>query len=505
MQYLSTPWLFVAVITASAVVFAVLWYCALYRQATQISVVQNIPHDVRLSTLLFRNETLVDSDCSLGKLPWSDDVEVSEWRHLRCWLGKRFGTLPYLLTDLKDGEIRDFPAIERTDPASLTLSTVQGLRRVELKDPTESEPSYAHRARAIETYVSRLSDVLNHSPCAIRVYDKTHETAWSNQRFKQFNEEQTELFVRASLSLETEKRIFLPAHHGDKERYLELKHLDQPDFQVLYVNDVTQVVQAEKARREFIQTLTKTFANLTTGLAVFDQNQRLVLFNPALLDMTSLSPSFLSSQPPMVEVFDRLRDSNMLPEPKNYGSWRNQINAMIKSASEGLYIDDWLLPNGMTYRITGRPHPDGAVAFLFEDISDEVALTRRFRSQIDLRQAALDVVTYAVAITGPNHAVLMCNRACTELFGIDPEAAFAEMALQDFLRICAEKLPHVWFWEACEKSIINRTELERVIESKDNELYLCKVDLLPGNATNISICRQSADIRDQSECESLTA
>ena len=198
------------------------------------------------------------------------------------------------------------------------------------------------------------------------------------------------------------------------------------------MNDVTQVVRAEKARREFIQTLTKTFANLTTGLAVFDQPQRLALFNPALLDLTGLDPAFLSGQPQLSEVFDRLRDSNMLPEPKNYGSWRNQMNAMIKSASEGLYIDDWSLPNGMTYRITGRPHPDGAVAFLFEDISDEVALTRRFRGQIDLRQAALDVVPHAIAITGPNNSVLLCNRACSDFFGVDPESSFAEMGLRDF-------------------------------------------------------------------------
>ncbi|MEL7258343.1 MAG: PAS-domain containing protein [Pseudomonadota bacterium] len=438
-------------------------------------------------------------------MPWSDDADVSEWRHLRSWLGRRFGTLPTRLNDLGEGQCREFPALDNEDRAILVLSGLQDVQRVQIKDPSEQDPSGAHRARELETFVARLGAVLNETPCAIRVFDKVHETAWHNQNFSAFSEDQAELLIRAPCSLENGKRVHLPAQNGQPETYLELTHLDREDFQVLYVNDVTQVVNAEKARREFIQTLTKTFANLTTGLAVFDQNQSLALFNPTLLDLTGLNPSFLSGQPQLAEVFDRLRDSNMLPEPKNYGSWRNQMNAMIKSASEGLYIDDWSLPNGMTYRITGRPHPDGAVAFLFEDISDEVALTRRFRSQVDLRQAALDVVNHAIAITGPNNAILLCNRACSDFFGVDPESSFAEMSLKDFLAICRQKLPHVWFWDACEKAVLGRTELERVISCKDGNDYLCRVEMLPGNSMNISVIQNGSATLPTSELETATA
>jgi hypothetical protein len=41
-------------------------------------------------------------------------------------------------------------------------------------------------------------------------------------------------------------------------------------------------------------------------------------------------------------------------------------------------------------RVTGRPHPNGAIAFLFEDISQEVSLTRRFRTDLDLDRGILD-------------------------------------------------------------------------------------------------------------------
>ncbi|WP_338549637.1 PAS-domain containing protein [Roseovarius phycicola] len=505
MQYLSTPWLLIAILSASLIVVAILWYLNAAAHNFRVDAVRTNVEPLRLATFLFRDEKLSDSDCVLHKLPWSDDVEVSEWRHLRSWLGRRFGPLPTRLDDLSEGESREFPALDDKDRATLILSGLQDAQRVQLKDPSEQDPSGAHRARELETFVARFGAVLNETPCAIRVFDKVHETAWYNQSFMAFSEDQAELLVRAPLTTDKGKRVHLPAQHGQAETYLELNHLDREDFQVLYVNDVTQVVRAEKARREFIQTLTKTFANLTTGLAVFDQSQRLALFNPALLDLTGLNPAFLSGQPQLSEVFDRLRDSNMLPEPKNYGSWRNQMNAMIKSASEGLYIDDWSLPNGMTYRITGRPHPDGAVAFLFEDISDEVALTRRFRGQIDLRQAALDVVPHAIAITGPNNSILLCNRACSDFFGVDPESTFAEMGLRDFLSICEQKLPHVWFWDACEKAVLGRTELERVISCTEGQDYLCRIELLPGHSMNISISEKGNTRLHPPELQSATA
>ena len=67
--------------------------------------------------------------------------------------------------------------------------------------------------------------------------------------------------------------------------------------------------------------------------------------------------------------------------------------ALESAAAEGNYHETWLLPNGQTFRVTGKPHPNGAVAFLMEDISDETSLTRKFSSQIDTSAAVIDNLT----------------------------------------------------------------------------------------------------------------
>lgn len=190
--------------------------------------------------------------------------------------------------------------------------------------------------------------------------------------------------------------------------------------------DVNSLVEAEHAQKNFVQTLTKTFAHLSIGLAIFDRKRRLILFNPALLDLTGLPVSFLSSRPQVHTVLDRLRNTNMLPEPKNYSSWRDEVAALEAAAQKGTYCETWDLSGGQTYRVTGRPHPDGAIAFLFEDISHEVSLTRHFRAEIETTQAVLDAMHEAVAVFSSTGHLTMSNLAYDDFLNAGCASALAD-------------------------------------------------------------------------------
>ena len=169
--------------------------------------------------------------------------------------------------------------------------------------------------------------------------------------------------------------------------------------------------------REFVQTLTKTFADLPTGLAIFDRERNLQLFNPALIDLTGLSAGFLTGRPTLFDFLDKLRDARMVPEPKDYRSWRQQMNNLETAAATGRHVETWSLPGGQTYRVTGRPHPDGAVAFLFEDITSEISLTRKFRADINLGALVLDGIDDALVVFGSTGHFLLCNKAYERLWG----------------------------------------------------------------------------------------
>ena len=201
------------------------------------------------------------------------------------------------------------------------------------------------------------------------------------------------------------------------ERWFEVQAVPAGRETVNYAEPADKVVQAEASLRDFMQTLTKTFAQLPIGLAIFDRNRVLQLFNPALIDLTALPAEFLISRPTLPMLLDAMRERQMIPEPKDYRSWRRKIVELEEAAASGLFEDTWSLPSGQTYRVTGRPHPNGALAFLFEDISTEMMRTRRYRADLELGQAVIDAMPDAVVVFAQDGGVLMTNAAAALLWG----------------------------------------------------------------------------------------
>ncbi|MDM7459655.1 MAG: PAS-domain containing protein, partial [Paracoccus sp. (in: a-proteobacteria)] len=188
------------------------------------------------------------------------------------------------------------------------------------------------------------------------------------------------------------------------------------DETMMFALPADAAVRAERSLREFVQTLTKTFADLPIGLAIFDRQRNLQLFNPALIDLTGLPTGFLTARPTLFDFLDHLRERRMMPEPKDYRSWRQQMANLESAAATGHHVETWSLPGGQTYRVTGRPHPDGAVAFLFENITSEISLTRKFRADLLLGSNVLDGIEDALAVFGHDGSMVLSNAAYRNLW-----------------------------------------------------------------------------------------
>ena len=180
------------------------------------------------------------------------------------------------------------------------------------------------------------------------------------------------------------------------------------------------LVAAEASLRRFVETLTETFAHLPIGLAVFDKNRRLGLFNPALTDLVKIDAVWLAGRPSLRDFLERLRETRQMPEQKDFASWRRKLGELEEGARSGTYEENWQLPSGKIFRVTGRPHPQGALAFLFEDISTAIMLERKYRSELELSQATLDRMSEAVAVFDASGMLVFVNSAFEALWGLDP-------------------------------------------------------------------------------------
>lgn len=179
------------------------------------------------------------------------------------------------------------------------------------------------------------------------------------------------------------------------------------------------LVRSEASLRDLMQTMTQTFAQLPLGVAVFDERRRLTCFNPVLAELTGLSPSFLSRRPSLTAMLDAMRDRSMVPEPANWKAWRAGLANMDRPVTRRMFEDEWALPGGQTYRVTGQLHHGGGLALLIEDISTEILRGRRYRASLDLCQSVIDHVDEAIVVFAGTGKLVISNLAYSALWQHD--------------------------------------------------------------------------------------
>ena len=198
------------------------------------------------------------------------------------------------------------------------------------------------------------------------------------------------------------------------------------EFYFAFVTDDAE--KSKKSQNRFIQTLSATFAHLQVGIAVFDNKNELSLFNPALSQHLGLRPEWLLKKPNLLSFLDRLRDTNILPEPKNYTSWRKTFHKIERSAMKDDYREDWELPDGRALRVIGRPHPSGTVVFLFEDVTTTLAMERNYRTEISTYKNTLDTATVGFVVFDRNGNSVYSSKGLKQILGKHCE----HTTIQDF-------------------------------------------------------------------------
>ncbi|TYO90162.1 PAS-domain containing protein [Oceanicella actignis] len=236
---------------------------------------------------------------------------------------------------------------------------------------------------------------------------------------------------------EGRRSAFEPA--TGRRRWFDVRLAPQPDGSELgYGIDAAPIVDAEASLRRFVETLTGAFANLSVGLAIFDAERRLGLFNPAFADLMGLDPAWLASRPGLSDVLVRLRESRALPDQADFASWRRELMSLFDDPAAADYAEMWNLPGERAIRVVARPHPQGAVAFLFEDVTETARLERKYLTEVKRRRATMDRLDEAVAAFGPSGAAQFANPAFARVWGFRPGDEGAPARLSDVVARCRE-------------------------------------------------------------------
>ncbi|MEM7506549.1 MAG: PAS-domain containing protein [Pseudomonadota bacterium] len=229
---------------------------------------------------------------------------------------------------------------------------------------------------------------------------------------------------------------------------LHAVEIDGPeDTRCGFAVDATLTASAERTLTRFIQTMTETFAHLTVGLAIFDRNHRLILFNPALSEMWQIDATWLARRPDLREILDRLRSARRIPELTDYKAWRENLLGLFENPDAVHYEESWDLANGARIRVMARPHPHGALAFVFDDVTEQMKLENRFRHMDDLLRTALDRLDEGLAVFGANGLLQFVNAAFHEIWDTDPENVTKGVHAREIFDLCSRLTVETDVWE----------------------------------------------------------
>lgn len=498
---------FAALTGAAAAVVFLHWLTREGKTTAQGHAFPNQRLEPTPTVFVFRGRDLLDMTDSSGffdhrlSRPHRDD-----WDSVARQLALRFSNFPKNPDDLDDGTTNLTP-FDTKDPGKLTILRTGDTVRLTLHgDPIDGIGGSAlHRMQIAQIELSVVRKSLSHTPNPIHARARDGAILWANAAYMKLAKE---LGYETGQSGSTPPELFepLPAQKGGHslrrdcltepggaaKHWYDICAVDAGPRDIVFAMNVDTVVKAEIAQRNFVQTLTKTFAHLSTGLAIFNRDRQLVLFNPALVDLTELPVDFLSGRPTIRCFFDMMRETQMMPEPKNYSSWRERIGTLVAAATDGSFHETWSLPSGQTYRVTGRPHPDGAVAFLFEDISHEVSLTRSFRSELALGNAVLDQMDAAMAVFTADGVLAFSNSEFRKVWAFDPDSAFADTSIADALTIWRGRSAAQTPWNQVEKALMAAIRLDDVaIDMADGSRRFCKVRPLINGARMVAFAQDA--------------
>jgi PAS domain-containing protein len=431
----SATQLFFVALAAAASAAAILFGLAAFTNQRRLNARALMREAESSVVFLFDDVDLIDATPAARALIRRRTPDQSDWEGFLSAFAPHFRDLRKALSTLAVEGRKSLTGAAESG-TRIEAEYWNGLARISFHDESAPRGSpMVDRAAlaAAEEELSTLRSIADDAPQLIWKQESCGTITWANMAYLDLAERTPlrpaesvaawpppilfpELAEAKATAIPQHARVSLNLPDRAEPLWFEVTSLHRSDESIHFAVDACAMVKAEVAQRNFVQTLGKTFAHLSIGLAIFDRQRRLFLFNPAFHDLTGLPIEFLSSSPLVHTVLDRLREARMLPEPKNYTTWREEIAALENAAKDGSYCETWNLPNGQTYRVTGRPHPEGAVAFLFEDISAEVSLTRRFRSEVVAGQAVLDNIDEAICVFSSSGTMTLTNAAYRALW-----------------------------------------------------------------------------------------
>ncbi|HEX3497700.1 MAG TPA: ATP-binding protein, partial [Stellaceae bacterium] len=225
--------------------------------------------------------------------------------------------------------------------------------------------------------------------------------------------------------------------------------------------------------------------NVATSIAIYGPDTHLKFYNTAFSTLWRLEEEWLASEPTLGEVLERLRERRRIPEYADFRAFKKQQLAMFTALIEP---DEGLLhlPDERTLRYFVSTHPFGGLTFIFEDVTDKLALERLYNTLIEVQRETLDNLYEAIAVYGSDGRLKLSNPAYGKIWELKPEDLQGEPHIGDIVEKTRSFFDDSGDWPSLKSRIMARVTAQVLssgqLERRDGStLQVASVPLPDGN------------------------
>jgi signal transduction histidine kinase len=251
--------------------------------------------------------------------------------------------------------------------------------------------------------------------------------------------------------------------------------------------DATEAEGMRNALARLVDAHRRTLDRLSTGVAMFDADQKLIFYNAAYRALWNFEASQLEQRPTDSSLLELLRAADKLPEERDFRQWKAQLHAAYRAleATE----QPWHLPDGRTLRVVTTPNPDGGVTYLFDDVTERLDLERRYEELIRVQGETLDNLAEGVAVFASDGRVRLFNAAFARMWKLQPQMLAERPHIESISIACQPLHGDDPTWQALRQvvtAIDSREAIAGRLERRDGSVIDCTTVPLPGGATLVT-------------------
>jgi len=222
-----------------------------------------------------------------------------------------------------------------------------------------------------------------------------------------------------------------------------------------FASDRTDLEAAQAELWRHINAHAEVLETIRASVVVYGPDKRLKFSNAAFASMWGIAEDWLVTQPSFEEVLERLREARRLPEVADFRAFKAEqlrlFTSVIRPQQDLLH-----LPDGRTVFLSISPHPFGGLTFVYEDVTDRLALERSCNTLTQVRHATLDHLFEGIAVYGSDGRLKLHNPAYLALWGLSEEDVAGEPHIGEILEKTRTLLDDGGDWTARKQRIISK-------------------------------------------------